>query len=250
MFYILQNNIFREYNYNKIYDSLNRLNLEFEEVEIKPFIDDYTFETKRNDIFVFGGIKLAMISSKYGWKPGSLMNDNHNFEVYSKHYKEKLLNYDSVIFNLGDDIEFDGLRFIRPCADSKLFTGNVFSLETWNSLKDSILKNGKNPSLKIQLAQPKKIHKEFRLFIVGDEIVTGSQYSMNGIYYTSEVIDDEVIDFAKEMINIYKIADCFVMDIALTDNGCKIVECGCINACGFYKSDLIKLLISIENFYG
>lgn len=40
------------------------------------------------------------------------------------------------------------------------------------------------------------------------------------------------------------------MDVAITEKGCKIIECGCINSCGFYRSDLIKLLIELENYYG
>ena len=39
----------------------------------------------------------------------------------------------------------------------------------------------------------------------------------------------------------------FVIDICLVDNEWKIVECGCINCAGFYKADLQKLLMSLED---
>ena len=48
---------------------------------------------------------------------------------------------------------------------------------------------------------------------------------------------------------IYQLADAFVIDVCLADDEWKIVECGCINCAGFYKSDLMKLLISLEDFY-
>ena len=60
------------------------------------------------------------------------------------------------------------------------------------------------------------------------------------------IIDDGAIEFCKNMISIYQLADAFVMDICLVDNKWKIIECGCVNCAGFYKSDIQKLIIAIE----
>jgi hypothetical protein len=54
------------------------------------------FVTERKDIFVFGSVKLAHIGARKGWNPGSMFNENHDFEVYSKHYKGHLLNEDVI----------------------------------------------------------------------------------------------------------------------------------------------------------
>jgi hypothetical protein len=43
--------------------------------------------------------------------------------------------------------------------------------------------------------------------------------------------------------------DAFVIDICLVDGNYKIVEAGCINAAGFYNADLIKLLITLEDYF-
>ena len=59
-------------------------------------------------------------------------------------------------------------------------------------------------------------------------------------------IDEEAIEFCKRMIDIFQLAKAFIIDVALTDNGCKIVECGCINCAGFYNADIQKLLIALE----
>ena len=40
-----------------------------------------------------------------------------------------------------------------------------------------------------------------------------------------------------------------VDDVCLTDKGWKVVECGCINCAGFYKADLQKVIISLENYF-
>lgn len=64
-----------------------------------------------------------------------------------------------------------------------------------------------------------------------------------------ELVSQHAINFCNSMINQFQLADAFVMDIAQTENGYKIVECGCINSAGFYDADLQKLIIDLENFY-
>lgn len=81
------------------------MNLPYEIVKVLPFIDEFEFKTDRKDIFCFGSVKMSRVAKKYNWFPGSLLNDNHNYNVYSKYYKDNLLNYDSVIQKFGDDIE-------------------------------------------------------------------------------------------------------------------------------------------------
>ena len=65
----------------------------------------------------------------------------------------------------------------------------------------------------------------------------------------SDIIDDDAIEFCKEMIKIFQLAEAFVMDICLTDNEWKIIECGCISAAGFYKSNIPKLLMALEDHF-
>jgi hypothetical protein len=51
------------------------------------------------------------------------------------------------------------------------------------------------------------------------------------------------------MVDKFKLADAFVIDVCLTSNGWRIVECGCINSCGFYDSDLSLLIDSVERVF-
>lgn len=69
----------------------------------------------------------------------------------------------------------------------------------------------------------------------------------------SEVLvcyEPEAQEFAQMMVDSYRPAECFVIDVALTDNRWKIVEINCINCAGFYKGDLMKVIGALENFYG
>ena len=81
MFYVIQENTFREDNYDNLLKSIERLGLPYEIVKSRPFTEDVEFKTERKDVFVFGSVKLARTGRKYGWKPGSLLNDNHDYNV-------------------------------------------------------------------------------------------------------------------------------------------------------------------------
>ena len=271
MYYIVQENIFRESNYQIVLDALDRLKLPYSVVRIFPFVDkisllsdipenfnvdelkDYDPPINEN-VFVFGAVKLGRISKKKGWTPGSMLNDNHDYNVYKLYYKENLLNYDSIICSVRDSSsvkwEEGEMKFIRPCKDSKSFTGKLFTEKEWKQMTDfyGIEKTEIfNENTLIQIASPKEIQKEIRFWIVDGKVVTGSQYKLGSFLLYDEKYDVEAEIFVREMINIFQPAKGFVMDVCLHDNKWKIVEINCINASGFYKSDVQKLLIALEN---
>lgn len=253
MYYIIQENTFREENYDNLIFTLDKLNLPYEIVKVRPFIEDFEFKTDRKDIFCFGSVKMSRVAKKYNWYPGSLLNPNHDFRVYSKYYKENLLNYDSEIIKFGDDVDKYHF-FARPCEDTKTFTGKVFTKIEWNEFKERFFKSGQESSLnedtEIQISSVKKVTKEFRFWIVGNKVVTGSLYR-NGYWINySDIVDEGALEFCKKMVDIYTIAEAFVMDVCevLIDDKpeYKIVECGCINSAGFYKANLSKLIDEFE----
>ena len=124
MYYIVQENVFKEENYDSLIIALDRFNFDYEIVDLLPFVEDFEFKTDRKDVFPFGAVKMSRISRKYGWYPGSQLNENHDYLVYSKYYKENLLNYDSEIIDFGNqDFFHKELFFARPVLDSKIFTG-------------------------------------------------------------------------------------------------------------------------------
>ena len=253
MYYIIQENCFSDRNYDKLENELNRLTLPYEVVDVKPSIETIDFKTKRTDIFPFGSLKMARVSKQYGWKPGSQMNENHDFNVYKNYYKENLLNYDSKIIKFGDDFYSDKLFFARPTLDSKVLTGRVYDIEQWDHLKDENLKHdygtSLNKDIEIQISSVKKLQKEIRMWIVKGEIVTASQYRLGSWISYNENVDKSAYDFCNKMIKLFELNDAFVMDVCLVEVKYKIVECGCINCCGFYDANIQKLLMKLEDSF-
>lgn len=254
MYYIIQENLFREEGHAKLINCLERFEIDYELVKVLPFVEEIDFKTERKDVFVFGSLKLARLSKKYGWDPGALITKNHDYNVYSKHYKENLLNYDSRVVKFGDDFEWIyDQHFIRPCLDSKSFTGKVYEKPEWDAFKERMLSHPDDTTLRadtlIQIAVPKKITQEVRCWVVDGKIVTQSTYRRGSFLVYDNIVDDDAIEFAQRMVDIYQLSDTFVIDVCLTSNGWKIVECGSTSCAGFYDADMQKLLMALEDMY-
>jgi hypothetical protein len=271
MEYIIQENLFREEHYDLLHLSLERLGLKHTTVRVFPFIDKITdinlipvdfnhvddlpdfVPDDTSKVFMFGSTKMSRIVKERGWYIGTLLNDNHDYEVYSQYYKDNLLNYDSDIVTLTSKIKWDKdeVKFIRPTLDTKAFTGAVFTEIEFNDMIENYLHNYKsnafNENTLIQIATPKNIYKEIRFWVVDGKIITGSQYRLGNNFLLDDNIEQDAIDYGQSMVDIFQLAEAFIIDVCLTENGWKIVECGCMNVAGFYKSDIQKMLMAVED---
>ena len=267
MLHIIEENLFKEVHYDLLISTLKRFDIPYQIVRIYPFVDwvvdindipdefdnveDLPQIEPKGRIWCWGSLKMTRIARERGWKPGTQINDNHNYEVYSKWWKEDLLNYDSEIMTIGSDLPWErGNLFLRPTEDNKAFTGEVFDKEMWENTKNVYINESGYPNFKdetkIQVSVPKHIQKEIRLWIVKDEIITGSYYRLGGRSYLNSDIEPDAINFAKSVIQKGSIAEAWVLDICMSNDKWKVVECGCINHAGFYASEINKTLQIIE----
>lgn len=253
MFYVIQENVFREENYDKIFDVMKRLKLPYEILRFDNNGEFNKLMNRRKDVFVFGSVRAARLATQMEWEPGSFYGKNHDFQIYKDHYRKNLLNYDSLLKDIADPIvwEPNEVKFIRPAKDSKVFNGKLYTKIKWEDtvqmVKDKYL--GVMPPITIQVTSPKKIYKEARIWVVDGKIVTSSYYRFNENVVWTEDVEPEGLEFAQRMIDLYKVAPAFVMDICLTPDGWKIVEINCVNCSGFYRGDLQKLVMALEDLY-
>jgi hypothetical protein len=137
------------------------------------------------------------LAKNYPWNPGAVVTPNHDYNVYSEYYKDNLLNYDSRVVRFGDDFEWlYDQHFIRPCLDSKVFTGQVLNKEEWPEFRHRMLTNGHTTSLTedtlIQIASPKNLTQEVRCWVVDGKIVTQSTYRRGSFLVYDEIVDQDV----------------------------------------------------------
>ncbi len=226
MYHLLQENLFREVNHTGLVNALTRLDLEYEVIKLRPFVEDVPFVTERKDVMVWGAVKLARLANKYGFTPGSFLNESHDYDVYSKYYKDHLLNYDSDVIAYSDtEYDYPYQFFARPTKDSKAFNGKVYTKEEFLTMKGILKRNNwVKEDFNIQIASLKRVSKEIRFWIVGGEIITASLYVLGGKYYIDDRVDEEAYTFVNQMLKLFQLADAFVMDVCLFEGQWKIME--------------------------
>lgn len=248
MHYVVQTNLFSEEGHDRLIASMDAMGLSYELVKLLPFVDEIPAKTDRKDVWCFGALKMAKLAPLCDWQPGVIMTANHDFEVYRGHYGDNLLNNDSVVTSLGDPglDRIEGSFFVRPTLDTKSLNGTVCTAGEWAVMRDRLIHNGLSPETSIQVAATKHVSYEHRFWVVGGRVVTGSQYKRRTRIDDGNPIDPELQEFAQAMVDKFQIAKAFVIDVCRTPDGLRIVECGCINCAGFYRSDVQRLLVALE----
>lgn len=255
MYYIIQENLFREHHFNTLIEYLKKYNLEYEIIKFRPFTEDLEFKTTRKDVFCFGSVNLAAIAKKYDWNPGSLYNENHDFTVYGPKYGINMLNSDGLVMNVGDTLpDKYKMFFARPTKDTKSFSGQVFTRSAWEDwvkdLDNSSLKQRLTAETQVLIAPLKTIQQEIRCWIVNGKPVTISQYKIGSrVNMLNMDNNQEAVIFATDMAKLYNPARAYVMDICLFEDEYKIVEINCINCSGFYDLNMSKLLQALEQTF-
>lgn len=252
MYYIVQENLFKERNFDILINYFQKNKMEYEVIKWIPFQEDIEIKTDRKDIIVFGGVSLAKAAKKYDWNPGVFYNELHDMEIYMKHYGDHMLNSDGVCISSQDDLPEDlpEVFFARPTRDSKLFSGGMFSKKNWNTTMKGYmeLKNGKEHNVRLFLSSDKPyIQQEFRCWIVDGKVITVSQYKLGHLVTTKNYDHDtKLITFAQKMVDIYTPSKAFVLDVCIYKGEFKVVEINCINSAGFYDANMTKLIQAFE----
>lgn len=255
--WLIQNNLNFEVGIDNIKTILKNNNIEVVEIDIYKddenlYIKD-TFEKfepiDTSNIFVLGSYRLSRMATERGLYPGSFSNDNFNYASWTQNWtKENMLNGDYLkqkVTELKIPDHWEAV-FARPLEDDKLITGGLFKKEDLlMALETKVTDKHKDKYL--ILSEPKTILAEYRFFVVDNKVITGSLYKIRGQLITSDSIDQEALVYAQKMVDLWTPSAAFVIDIALTDKGPKIIEVNNISSAGLYKSDVSKLVFGIED---
>ncbi len=259
MHWIIQDNLHREEGFVALIETLERFSIPHSVVKVLPFSDHLPTEEQtipvinpEGRVMVCGSTTLAKMAARRGWVPGSFLNENHDYEVWRQHYGDALLNHDARVCRFADVEPLGDARFfIRPCLDSKSFAGQVMDWPEFEAWRHRVLDLGEvytslDGNTMVAYGPVKVIRKEFRFFVVDGRVVTGSLYKIGTRVVYNEVVDDEATLYAQQMVDRWQPARAFVIDIADTDEGYRIVEINCLNSAGFYAIDVQKLVMAIE----
>lgn len=242
-------------------EALDQLQIPYTWHKVVPFVGDLTPVPKipdPNAVVMFGSYTLWRYAQANKLNPGVFRIRPF---VHEAPWQPFLLNGADALFitlrDIPEKLPNDGKNwFLRPVEDSKEEPGNVKSTSEIIDLANKVLALEENEiprgslrhDTQMMFTKPAHISKEWRLWVVRDEIVTYSLYKEGSRVMYRHEIDEDAIEFAKQLVRANAgYAPAYVIDICRTDNGLKMLETNCINAAGFYESDLSKLVMSIEH---
>lgn len=278
MHWLVQNNLYSEEGFDKIISALSRFDLPFYVVKCVPFTGEIVAEDSdplpseildaKVPVIVMGSYSLARTAQKRGWKPGAF-TDNLDFRIQREHWGDEMLNCDAELHTFATVPEQIEPFFFRPVFDTKAFTGLVTDYPSYIEWRDSLLRLPETadpeydweavsvltPSTPVMVCKKKQIYTETRIWIVkqpsyGMKAVTASQYKLGSIKRYEEVrgtrFDTDILEYAEDMAEAWSPNDAYVMDVAETPDGFKIIEVNNLNSAGFYRGDMNLLVQALE----
>ena len=261
MKFLIQHNLMANEQLQKIEAAIRNVPHEF--VGLIPFSHEITSETPLNGTayIPYGSTLLTSLAH-------SMMFQGLHFNLNTFNYGAALKNRDDMLnlnvvtlaqaidwLNITRKINPDSQWFVRPSYDLKQFSGQVIGArECYDWFKDMLecATSGSyklEPDTEIVLCEPQKISAEWRWFIVGRKIVSGSMYRAHGQMRQIRELNANVIKEAQMLANKWLPDDCVVMDTALVDGQVKVIEFNCINSSGFYDNDVEAIFTALWKYH-
>lgn len=254
MFWVVQENfITSEEKYKELMAALDRLEIPHQLV--KTFEGEMVPDVNvPNPVFCIGGTSMSKVAAKKGFSPGYI-GENLEYDKLLKNYGNLMLNSDAIVGTVRDISPPWKQFFIRPCNDRKSFSGKIAdlaALEDWRKELASVgaAKNSKTEATldsMVVCASLKEIDLEWRFFVVGGEVITGSLYKRGGELRIDALVDERAWEFARKIVKIWQPNEAFCLDVCETaDHEMRVMEINSLCSAGFYACDMFKTVASIQ----
>lgn len=253
---------FRKYSeMDKEVDAILELNLPFQTFGILPFTSIVTgLDTLPKYVIIRGGTKVLDIITndtitgdfdKQIFKEGLFYNPTTFDQAYYQTLDLPSLNENADIHNMRDiiDVKFEQ-AFVKPSNDRKSFNALFVDNQTIReALELTQYQANYLDQTCLLTTEIVEINRECRFYIVNQHVITGSHYRIdNQTKHLPIQAKDIMWQVANEYCKLFQPHDVFVIDIAETPIGFKIVEYNCLNASGLYTADVKKLFKELINY--
>lgn len=264
--WVIQHNLLNDDAYWRFTVAFDEMGIPWKSIKVIPFADELTdFEGIENPAIFYGSTSLQrQVLNHGGFTPGVWAGPNFDYMLHIEKYGSHMLNHDAKVYAFKDIPEFEGILFMRPVHDTKAFTGTLVEgaeFRTWQEQVGNAHTQMFEDTLTL-VTSPKNVAVEYRFFVVGGKVITGSQYRVNErlkkrfisfspVDDRANPLDREAWDFCQARVNEWAPADAFVMDIGVVgdedDYKLKIVEINSFNCSGIYDCDERAIIQAAEN---
>lgn len=239
-------------------EQLEKLNIDHTICKFGVPYESYISDLKDKNVIFQGSLQFAKkIRELANWKGLYCNLPKLDCAYYYPRIGKYLLNSNYVLLPFGElhqryhffSLAFDTFTiFIRPTSMGKSFTGMVLNVDNWDSeIKKLNLRM--NPEDLVLIA-PATIFltAEYRLIIVNNKVVAGSQYKKLTKNVRFSILPDEVVEYATGVLNNvkYNPDPAWVLDICEIGNkGYRVLEVGSFSCSGLYAADPVAIIKSI-----
>jgi hypothetical protein len=131
--------------------------------------------------------------------------------------------------------------FSRPTSCHKLFVGRCVDRE---SVATALAPTRYDPATLVVIAAPQSIEREWRLVVVGDRVVSGSQYAVGGERAIAADCPPEVRAFTETMLADvrWRPDPAFMVDICESAGRLWLVELNSFSGSWLYRCDLAAVV--------
>ncbi len=259
--WVLQSNAIGEDDLSSLTESILRLGHKVEHLRVIPFIHEAADPVPKiaGPCIVYGSSGLLKLGHSKNWEPCGWDGETFELDAIIDALGQTALNFGAVktvwsrTFEAAEENGW-GKVFVRPVSETKEFPGQVFELDhlrAWvRSLQASgYFENNNNPAM---VGPALALGREWRLFIVDGQQISGCEYANRGIPGSRDSLPREVADFVDKSLQLYSPAPCFVVDVAevfANDTNClKVVEYNSINSAGFYACNKAAVVEALSQF--
>lgn len=250
-------------------DRLNNLAYILKEIGCQVHIDKYVpFGGMQYDFFddygpvvLHGSINMIRDFQKRrprnwvpaGWMDESVLTCSHyygRFYEFVLNYKHRMLSFKELGERKHDLFRLygkEGLIFVRPNTNDKIFTGGLISEPMFVPWYKQTA-NDVGPNERCVVAAPKRVDREWRLVMHRGRVVAGSQYMADNYFIRSPDIPANVINFAEIVATRWQPHPVWVLDICRVApfGFLYVMEVGSVNCAGWYMADQRAIVAAIN----
>lgn len=250
MKWILETNRTQESGVVNLVLTLLEKRYDFSVVRFVPFISipESAILVDSNTI-PYGSVQFVEWAEKQGAK---IWLKNKSVYEMRKAFCENYLNFDSDIMSAANVREFVKNRrnqyFIRSNSGKKLFPGKVVDRYTIDFALQDI-----DPMLSLIVSPKKNIIREYRFFIIGKKVITGSCYRNQGILDYYEITPENELSRMFSDVEYFSTLwdePAYVLDIARIEENekvyHKVLEVNHFNCSGFYACNITQIVEALE----
>ncbi len=255
--WLLQENLTKPTVLEQIKRALNGVDESWETIQIIPFSTSLPpLQNPQAFNIVYGSTTFMLNAYQNSDYRRGVFYDPAVFQMqnYVRQWDSHVLNHQGKLLTFGNihtlESHPDQKWFVRPNHDSKEFGGRLLSYQElleWSQRIIPLQLSHLNQDTEIWVASPQNIDKEWRLFIVEDNIVSACRYQEKGVLSINRFdVPAALLDFVEARIQAYHLYPVYVLDVALVSGIYKIIECNCFNGTGFYDHEVEKVVGAIN----